>query len=501
MKRFAQILFSAAIVALPLWSCNDPSGIDSGRKPNNNGGSGVKPSNLEADSEWIYDRLCESYYWLDAVRDKSPKAGLAPQDFLDDLLTDLPGAQDNTENPPTIDGYYTSDGARHIYSYVDLIPTGTRAVQGTELTFGFGFQPFWADATKTRFELLVTWVQPDGPAENAGLHRGMWIDEYNGGTISYNDYVTIFDQVYNLKGSHTMNLTDQQGVSYPLQAVEMKVTPVIYHDVITSPQLGTKVAYLVYSHFEPGANSEFDNQLRSVFADFKANGATELVLDLRYNPGGYVTSCQLLTSLAGDVTSSRIFAKLQYNKAITTNNPEILHYLDEPVSNCLKLDKIYILETGHSASAAEMVISSLRGNLGDGGVIHIGETTNGKNVGMDRIPSGNTPVVFDGYEYQLWPITFKIKNAKDFCNYAGGFTPDYRIDEFRHRDNNGQISVLDFGDPNEELLNAALKLIDGGSPVVDPVTRAGDDMRVSMPFVSNRGGARVIRDENGVLVL
>ncbi len=479
MKKLLPVIITAALAGTILWACKDPN-VDPGTKTD---------PELTDDCRWIYDQLCESYYWNDAVKKATPKANLPYDEFLEDLLSKLSGAKDITENPATIDGGYYDDGSRYIYSYVDRT-SASRSSESVEMTFGFGFEAFFRDKAKGLYCFLITWVQPDGPAEKAGLKRGAWIYQYNGRDITYDDYEDFFYQVYRLEGGDSMTLTDKDGTTkYSLTAAMTSINPIIFKGMVTSPG-GNEAAYLVYNAFETGEDGEFDADLRNAFAEFKKAGAKELILDLRYNHGGYVSCCQILTSLAANVSTGQTFAKLQYNSSVNKNNPEVIRFRNEP--NSLKRNKIYVLATKASASASEMVISSLRGVNID--VVHIGAQTEGKNVGMDLKSK-----VIDGYSYEMWPITFKIKNAKDFCDYAGGFKPIYDIDEFKYRNT---VGVFELGDPEEELLKQALIHIDGGTPS-QKASRAGNediDM-IDNPLKTNRGGAKVVRNEAGEVQL
>lgn len=461
-------------------------------------------STLTGVNAWIHETLNGWYYWHDAViTAKIPSNSLAYNEFLTRLVLNAydAGAKDTSENPPTIDGSYNYDNVRfvrdqtHVYSYITRTSAvGTRAEDDMETIFGFDVAqyPKWVsgDFPNAIFDVMVTSVVPGSPAAEAGLKRGMSLTKYNGsnitGTLNNDSYIiggTYIDfiyQLYYLEGGNSMTVTDYKGTEYDLTAAPADNTPVIFSDVVTSPG-GKRVAYLVYNSFEQGPKSseratwgEYDEELRTIFGGFKSYGAQEIVLDLRYNGGGAVLSSQLLSSLAGNVNTGQIFAKLKFHDEIADApgwdakwpNPEIWNFLNE--TNSMDKDKVYVLVTESSASSSELVINSLRG-IGKT-VILIGERTEGKNVGMTVM---NTEEPIDGYDYEMSPITFKNLNAENFCNYAGGFEPTYQIDELYEFYSKGPDGVVyDFGNVNERLLKAALKHIDTGSVTPDPTTRS-----------------------------
>ncbi len=472
---------------------------------------------LSGVNEWIYDQLQGWYYWNDEVKAAAqPEAGLSYDEFLLELVENAyaKGAKDNTENPPTIDGYY-SGGARYYYSHIARTATGTRAAprgasESTAATFGFGITPFYLDDARTKWWLLVKWVRDDSPAAEEGLSRGVWITSIDGQSefMTSAQMEQCWDKIMSTTAGDQLSFYDLDDKSYSMDAVEMTSSPILIHKTLTTPG-GTKTAYLLYNQFERGdelsrGKYDFEEDLREVFGGFKTEGVTELVLDLRYNGGGYVNTCRILTSLAADVDGSQVFAKMRRNDDISRvwdestygpiENPEIARFLDE--SNSLKLDRIHVLTTVETASASEMVISSLRGVMGDDAVIQIGEVTNGKNVGMDLLET-----TIDGYDYEMWPITFKILNAKDFCDYAGGLTPDHLVDEFEElKPESGSLEPL--GDPRELLLTAALEHIDTGEVTTDAATRTaltradGSILRQHhRPGDPRRGGAKYIPSE------
>lgn len=433
--------------------------------------------------KWIWETLQSQYYWNEEVKKAHPSFNLSYDVFLSSLLMNLPGARDDDG---TMDGGYNDDGSRYIYSYVDSdAPTRAGEVQ----TFGFGIEPVKTGANS--YYLLVTWVQPKGPADDAGLKRGMRIYRSNGANIDWNAYATFHNKLYLFIGGTTLKFETKSGDMYTpfiINATSMKVNPVMLASVVKSPA-GKDVGYFAYTEFETGSKTgngtyEYDNAMRAAFLKFKNAGVTDLVVDLRYNHGGYVSSCEILCALISNANTDRQFARLIYNASITEDNPEILYY--EKEANALtNLNRVFVLAKEDSASASEMVISSLRGINGDDWVIHIGEQTEGKNVGMN----GYTKTI-SSYRYELWPITFKIENEAGFSNYADGFTPTYRIDEFRNKD----VAIYELGDTSEELLKAALLVVDGrgGEVVVDQKTRAVDPTKVTNKLRTGiRGGAKI----------
>ncbi len=417
-------------------------------------------------SMWIYDELCTYYYWNAAVKAATPDY-TPHEDYNDFLSALLPGLNSAKDSDGTMDGGYDWQNKRYIYSYIDQ-KKATRADDDGDVSFGFGIEPFTYtvkdDPTKTTYyTILVTWVRPEGPADAAGVKRGMFMDYYRGARMTRSEYLDFLYQYYYLDGGTLMKLAEEKdSETYSVTARTMSETPVLYKKVITRSGKPT-VGYLVYNEFEFGKNNAFDNEVRAAFKEFKDANVNELVLDLRYNGGGYVSCCRMLTSLIADGSSGKVFAKYKYNDSRSPKTRSENYYVE---ANSLKRTKVYVLATGYSASASEMVINSLRGI--DVEVIHIGDVTEGKNVGMERIPMNTTDWKTIGdYQYEMWPISFRIYNAKENSDYAKGFKPTYAVDEFRQVKYVSDSKIFDFGDPEEELLKAALAKIDGGDPVTD----------------------------------
>lgn len=431
-------------------------------------------------NQWILSTLSDEYLWNKSIP-KNPDMTADYQTFLKRLVL----SADGKDTDGTVDGgtytYGNGTKERYVYSYVDGPEIKTRAAAVDDYnqpTYGFDYSPMWVGSGGNgKIACFVTWVRDGSPAAKKGLKRGDWIDKHDGATMaSTTAYYAFEDAVlYDAYAGSTLTIGTRSGSTMTLTAEVMELSPlVIAPKVIT---VGTrKVGYLVYYDFEVGPKDgtsgrtqlyKFDNYLRAAFGTtFK--DVDELVVDLRYNPGGYVSSCEIMCALISGADDSQVFAKLAYNDRDSEDKPSddkcyIWDYAKE--SNALTgLSRVFVLATSASASASEMVINSLRGIKGDDFVIHIGETTEGKNVGMDLYEKR-----INGSDYEMWPITFKVHNSKGFADYANGFTPDTnnQITDYSDSWYMGDVTTYELGDVNEPLLKRALAIIQ------NKTTRAG----------------------------
>ena len=187
------------------------------------------------------------------------------------------------------------------------------------------------------------------------------------------------------------------------------------------------VGYLMYNGFI----SEFDSQLNAAFGDFQSQNIQHLVLDLRYNPGGSVNSSAALGSMITGF-SDGIFAKLQYNSDLQTNdrNFNFSNSLSEGGTiNALNLNTVYVITSGSSASASEMIINSLKSYIE---VIQIGTKTVGKSQASITIydshnfqRQGANP----GHLYALQPLVAITVNKDDQVVPSTGLVPDIEVKE------------------------------------------------------------------------
>ena len=344
---------------------------------------------------------------------------------------------------------------------------------GCAIINGMEYSLFKAPDSPSNIFGVVRMVIAGSDAENKGLKRGDIFYEINGTQLFYNsetdhnlnslntDTYTLTLGSYNTNGTEetTDDTINPKNESITLNKLELCKNPIFKTKIFN---IGNKkVGYLMYNGFTAKYNSELNN----VFANFKTNNVQDLVLDLRYNPGGSVNSAILLASMITGQLTGDIFSKEEWNAQFQTafekENPELLinRFVDNDNGtklNSLNLSKVYILATKFSASASELVINSLDPHIN---VIHIGENTAGKYQASTTLydsddfgKQGANP----NHTYAMQPLIFKSLNSVGNTDYYNGLTPDINLNE-----NHLNLGVL--GDENETLLAAALDAIKNGT--------------------------------------
>jgi carboxyl-terminal processing protease len=292
---------------------------------------------------------------------------------------------------------------------------------------------------------LVAIVEPGSPAAVAGIGRGDMLADVDGV-----DFVNTRDKAgiatlnagltpANAGEAHT--LTIQRGASTfdaKMTSQVVTTTPVKNVKVLDTPT--GKVGYLSFEDH----NAVSEQQLVNAFTTLKAGGATDLVLDMRYNGGGllYVAS-ELGYMIAGPASSGKTFERETYNDKTPSDAPipflSTAYGFSARAGSALPylgLKRVTVLTTNDTCSASEAVINGLRGI--DVQVDVIGGTTCGKPYGF--VPQDNCGTTY-------FSIQFQGVNAKGFGDYADGLSPTCTVsDDMAHA----------LGDPAEGLLAAAL---------------------------------------------
>ncbi len=402
---------------------------------------------------YIDMRLAGEYYWLDEVRAKQKRfdRSLPFDKYLRQSLLSL------TTN--TDDGYINSSGTRTPYSYIRKIADGTRA-EGSAAGFGIELCSTVLVTDNDKLLFTVEYVYEDSPAAEAGLRRADIISGCDGRPVDRNNYAELYAA---LQGSsrESMSITvlhtgSDRTSTVTLHRDTYRENPVLCCKTIDSPATGRRVGYLAYASFDSG----FEQQLSDALDYLASRRIDDMILDLRCNGGGSVsTSTMLASRLIGARYEGQVYAELRRNPLNTADpSPTICRIAktDRP----LDIERLTVIASDATASASEMLVVGLRGLGID--VKLVGTRTRGKNCGMDV-----TRRTVGGVQYEYAPVTFLNFNAEDFNDYGGGLLPDVDV-----RSGLGDASqryyplaTADWGDAEGDIaLRAALQLADGIDP-------------------------------------
>jgi len=259
------------------------------------------------------------------------------------------------------------------------------------------------------------------------------------------------------------------GVEIEFVASEYTENPVHIAKVIEEGS--NKIGYLMYNGF----TSPFDDELNQAIGDLKSQGITDLVVDLRYNPGGSVTTSTYLASMITGQFNGSLYARLRYNDfwqdffgnerlSYNFTNQIETQYVNEAI-NSLNLTRVYFITSNRTASASELLINGLEPYID---VIQIGNETVGKNQASITLlddPRGDfvSTVPYSGksreqanplHTYALQPIVSRTENSAGFSEYEEGLVPDILIIE-----DIANLGTL--GETSDPLLARAVEEITG----------------------------------------
>jgi carboxyl-terminal processing protease len=416
MRRL-RLLLAALLLAL-LASCGG-------------GGGGGQTCDLPSRQAWLRDYFFDWYFWY--ALSPSPPVG----------------------SQPTLDRYFES-----------LLYTGTdpnfpadrwSTFQSTE-----SFNRFFGDGQSLGYglsvaglevagspgsPLYVRYIEPLSPAAVAGITRGDRIVSINGRSaadmIANDDFSVL---AADFEGQLISLVLVHAGVQRTVNVAAriFALTPLPPATVITSPG-GRKMGYLLVKDMI----SQVGAPLASAMQNFRTQGVTELVIDLRYNGGGLVSVGRDLASYVNATrTAGAAFASLLYNnKQAPANNQS---FLFGAPPNALNLNRVYVLQGFRTCSASEQLINALRPFVD---VVPIGDVTCGKPVGF--LPTD------DGCGDTFSVVNFESVNALNEGRYFDGFEPRCAIAE---------DFTQPLGGPTDPLLNAARNHADGiGCPALATV--------------------------------
>lgn len=397
---------------------------------------------LDLEKKWLRSYMDESYLWYDQV--PSVNAGLPPFSDDGDVMSSMNAYFNALLTPQrTLSGKYV-DQFSFAMPTADWIAL-TR--QGVDVGYGV----IWAVSYQPN-SAVVAWVAPGSAAELAGVQRGDRLGSIDNTMVTALDATAFYESVFppSAGTAHRFKFTRASGVNGPdtlLTAAAVALAPVPIVQTFATPS--GPVGYVLFNAHDVPAEAALIDAVKQL----KAAGITDLVLDLRYNRGGYLfIASELAYMVAGPSrTSGRTFEKLTYNAKRTADNAQLpVPFYDtsciqnDTATACtnvqplptLGLGRVYVLATDSTCSASESIINGLRGV--DVDVRVVGSTTCGKPYGFNGQ---------DNCGISYFPMEFKGTNAKGFGDYADGFAANCAAtDDYSHA----------LGSADEGLLATAL---------------------------------------------
>jgi len=230
---------------------------------------------------------------------------------------------------------------------------------------------------------------------------------------------------------------DNSSVDVTLRAGGYQENPVFLD---TTYSIGNKkIGYMVFNSFL-GDTTAIYKRFGTVFSKFSGHDVKDLIIDLRYNGGGYVSMQEKLANyLVKPSANGNVMMKQVFNEKLSEYNETTLY----KKTGSLNVDRILFIVSNKTASASELLINSLKPYVD---VKLVGPSnTHGKPVGFFPHP------VLDWY---IFPVSFRTVNKNGEGNYFGGMIPDHKAADGIDKD---------WGDLEEASLASAIRYITGGA--------------------------------------
>lgn len=395
MRHISQFFAFFLLGTILLFSCNDKD-------------ESVIYSSEDSVLIFVDKTMNDMYLWNEEIPDLDIFQYNSPSDLLEAMMYTPPDYWSFIEKKEIVDAMFDEG----VY-------------------FGFGF------LLKVDVEgfLRVALVYENSEAYRQGIRRGYIVNTLNDIPASlFDDFESFFD---NNPATFTFGIYDDsyQLLTITLEKSEIELNSVLFSNIYNVS--GNQTGYIVYDSFLGYSK----NELEEVIAYFKASNISELIVDLRYNGGGYISLAQEMCEI---IMPAEAVGEICYS-SVHNDNIGIIYdatsYLSESDLN-LDLDRVFFITTNYSASASELVINSLESHME---VLTIGSPTHGKPVGMY------------GFEFQDWylfPVTVQLLNADGYGDYFDGLSPDCFA--------NDEVSK-EWGDETEACLSQAFHYISNGS--------------------------------------
>lgn len=390
------------------------------------------------------------YLWYREVQDRDPTGFTTPQ-YFDVLRT--------TQT--------TSSGRDKDQFHFTYLTSVWEALSQAGRETGYGAQWIGRQTAQGTLEIFVAFVEPGTPATTANISRGVSVvavDGLNVATVNSNAQLDRLEAgLFPIATgeTHTFRVRELSGAIRDITMTSTQITldPTPVTSVIDPT--GVPVGYLLFNDHIVTAESALVDAVTTL----RSANVQDLILDLRYNGGGFLyIASELAYMISGSSrTTGQPFERLVFNDKYPSTNPITNQPLtptpfyataqgpDVPRGTALptlNLDRVYVITGNNTCSASESIINGLRG-VGVQ-VYQIGSTTCGKPFGF--YPQSNCGTTY-------FSIQFQGLNAQGVGDYTDGFAPQNSSDATTARLSGCSVAddfTFQLGDANEGRLRAAL---------------------------------------------
>lgn len=389
---------------------------------------------------WMYEVMQQHYlFYEDLPAEEELNFFDKPEDFLQSVVS----SQDQKNGS--------------VFSHIDSV--NVSRVQSDYPTFGL--EGALVRNANGDYVVHILYVYPDSPAAEVGLKRDDWVVDVDGRALNTSNYTEYFQRPassYRYRVATVKDgLPDTSYIDMPAPRIIDQPSVFTYKTISAG---GRTAFYILYNSFETAD----EDLLKAAFNEAAAQSPTDIILDLRYNPGGYVSTAQLLsTILAPQGTMGQTWMNMIFNDK---TEPQTQAYtfdsgLLQGVSN-LSYDRLYVITTNNTASAAEIIVNTLRPYLGDR-LLQVGASTFGKNVAQSLFTDETYP------QLEFWLTTAYVSNSEGFYEYYdNGLQPDYEAEE------DLTATLGEFGTEQDSLMVPVLYHLEHGT---FPVTGSEQDVQ------------------------
>jgi C-terminal processing protease CtpA/Prc len=379
-----------------------------------------QPRNCEIGTQnaWVYELMLNAYLWAEELPDIDPLAYDDPATMVADIRF--------------------QDVDR--WSRVSDLET-TEALFEEGMVIGLGTRTDY----DTAGNVVFSFVHPLSPAGQAGVVRGDRLVGLGGFAIDQVSADDLWDQAY---GPNEPGVVVDMVVESGSETRELSITK-DWYPLVTVPYVeifavaGRSVGYFTFTTFVEPSVAELDD----AFTQFRDAGVREVIVDLRYNGGGSISTARhLIDLLVGGIAEGRVSYRVDYTGVL--DEQDTTRHVSRVGASLPAVDKVVFITTGSTLSASELVINGVRPHVA---VDLVGDRTGGKPVGSHQ---------WSFCDKVAQPITFALLNAENYGEYFDGLPADcVALDDV----------TLPLADASEASITAALSLLAGtGCPAPPP---------------------------------